>query len=93
MGRQVARRLLATGRRAAFESVLVGDVVVRHLAKHWQEHGGRCQCGSAEETVDHVFWHCLRYAQQRLGNSRCGEGAGGTLKACERLLGGPGTPA
>ncbi len=41
-------------------------------------------------TVDHVFWHCPRCVQQRPGNSRCGEGAGGSLKACQRL---PGAPA
>ncbi len=54
---QVACKLPATGLREAFESELVGDLVVRHLTKHWQEHDGLCQFGLAEETVDHVFWH------------------------------------
>ena len=68
---------------------MVGDMVVRHITKHWQEHNGLCQCGLAEETVDHVFWQCPRYVHERLGAGRCGEGAGRSLQACQRLLGTP----
>ncbi len=37
--------------KEALESVLVGNMVVRHLTKHWQPHDGRCPCELAEETV------------------------------------------
>ncbi len=40
--RQIVQKLPAGGPREALGSVLVGDMVVRHLTKHWQPHGGRC---------------------------------------------------
>ena len=89
LARQIAGRLPAHGPREALESVMVGDMVVRHLTKHWQEHNELCQCGLAEETVDHVLWHCPRYMRERLGAGRCGEGAGCRMQACQRLLGAP----
>ncbi len=91
--RQVARRLPAKELREAFESVLVGDMVVRHLTKHWQEPDRFCQCGLPEETVDHVLWHCPRYVQQRRGNSRCGEGAWRQFAGLPAVVGRPGPPA
>jgi hypothetical protein len=75
--------------REAFESVLVGDMVVRHQTRHWQPHDGRCLCGLAQETVDHVFWHCPRYAQHRWGSSRCGAAASSQLHGCQKVLGAP----
>jgi hypothetical protein len=89
LARRVALKLPAKGMREAFESVLVGDMVVRHQTRHWQPHDGQCLCGLAQETVDHVFWHCPRYAQHRLGSSRCGTAASSQLQGCQRVLGAP----
>ena len=58
--RAIAGRMAGQGLREAYESVLVGDMVVRGITKHWQEHDGTCQCGLEEETVEHVFWRCPR---------------------------------
>jgi hypothetical protein len=89
LARRVARKLPAKGMREAFESVLVGDMVVRHQTRHWQPHDGQCLCGLAQETVDHVFWHCPRYAQHRLGSSRCGAATSSQLHGCQKVLGAP----
>ena len=58
--RAIAGRMPGQGLREAYESVLVGDMVVRGATKHWQEHDGTCMCGREEETVEHVFWRCPR---------------------------------
>ena len=80
------QKLPATGPREARESVLVGDMVVRHLTKHWQPHGGRCLCGLAEETVQRVFWECPRYAVLR---QVCEQGNGSRLPPRQGQLGAP----
>ena len=61
-------------------------MVVRHLTKHWQPHDGRCPCELAEETVQHVFWECPRYAGHR---QSCEQGLGGRLPPCVAQLGAP----
>jgi hypothetical protein len=43
----------------------------------------------AQETVDHVFWECPRYAKHRWGSSRCGTAASSLLRSCQRVLGAP----
>ncbi len=88
----LARRLalkMPASMREAFESVMVGDMVVRRQTRHWQHHDGMCLCGLAQETVDHVFWHCPRYAKHRWGGSRCGTEASSRLSGCQLLLGVP----
>jgi hypothetical protein len=89
LARRLAGQLPAQGMREAFESVLVGDMVVRHQTRHWQQHDGSCLCGLGQESVDHVFWHCPRYASHRLGGGRCGTAASGQLHSCQRVLGAP----
>ena len=89
LARRLAGQLPAQGLREAFESVLVGDMVVRHQTRHWQQHDGGCLCGLGQETVDHVFWHCPRYAKHRWGGSRCGSVASSLLHSCQRVLGAP----
>ena len=89
LARRLAGQLPAQGMREAFEAVLVGDMVVRHQTRHWQQHDGSCLCGLGQETVDHVFWHCPRYAKHRWGSGRCGNSASGQLHSCQRLLGAP----
>ena len=64
LARRIAGRLPAKGMREAFESVVVGDMVVRNQTRHWQQHDGQRLCGPAPEAVGHVFWHCPRYAEQ-----------------------------
>ena len=56
----IAGRMPGQGLWEAYESVLVGDMVVRGATKHWQEHDGTCMCCREEETVEHVFWRCPR---------------------------------
>ena len=65
LARRLASKMPVKGMREAFESVMVGDMVVRRQTRHWQHHDGMCLCGLAQDTVDHVFWHCPRYAQHR----------------------------
>ena len=89
LARRLALKLPAKGMREAFESVLVGDMVVRRQTRHWQHHDGMCLCGLAQETVDHVFWHCPRYAKHRWCSSRCGTAASSQLPGCQSLLGVP----
>ena len=89
LARRLALRLPALGMREAYESVLVGDMVVRRQTRHWQHHDGMCLCGLAQETVDHVFWHCPRYAKHRWGGGRCGTAASSQLPSCQLLLGAP----
>ena len=72
LARRLAGQLPAQGMREAFEAVLIGDMVVRHQTRHWQPHDGGCFCGLGQETVNHVFWHCPRYAKHRWGGGRCG---------------------
>jgi hypothetical protein len=45
LARRLAGQLPAQGMREAFEAVLVGDMVVRHQTRHWQQHDGGCLCG------------------------------------------------
>ena len=87
--RAIASRMAAQGPREAFESVIIGDMVTRHVTKHWQQHDGKCQCGLEEETVEHVFWRCPRYQTERQGAGRCGDTAARGLGACQRQLGVP----
>ena len=87
--RAIAGRMPGQGLREAYESVLVGDMVVRGTTKHWQEHDGTCKCGREEETVEHVFWRCPRYAAERLGPSRCDDALARHLGSCQRRLGAP----
>ncbi len=47
LARRVARKLPAKGMREVFESVLVGDMVVRPQTRHWQPHDAQCLCGLA----------------------------------------------
>jgi hypothetical protein len=89
LARRLAFLMPAKGMREAFESVMVGDMVVRRQTRHWQHHDGMCLCGLAQETVDHVFWHCPRYAKHRWGGSRCGTEASSRLPGCQLLLGVP----
>ena len=84
--RRLVQKLPAQGMKEALESVLVGDMVVRHVTKHWQPHDGRCPCELAEETVQHVFWECPRYAGHR---QSCEQGLGGRLPPCLAQLGAP----
>ena len=87
--RAIANRMPGQGLREAYESVLVGDMVVRGTTKHWQDHDGMCTCGREEETVEHVFWRCPRYAAERLGPGRCDEALVRHLGSCQRRLGAP----
>ena len=89
LARRLALKLPVKGMREAFESVMVGDMVVRRQTRHWQHHDGMCLCGLAQETVDHVFWHFPRYAKHRWGGSRCGTEASSQLPGCQLLLGVP----
>jgi hypothetical protein len=69
--RALASRMPAGGLREAYQSAIVGDMVVRAVTRHWQGHDGRCLCGLAMETVEHVWWHCPRYAADRFDRSSC----------------------
>jgi hypothetical protein len=84
LARRMVQTLPAKGPREAMESVLVGDMVVRHLTKHWQLHGGRCQCELAEETVRHALWECPLYASHR---QQCEPGLVSRLQPCQAQLG------
>ena len=87
--RAIAGRMAGQGLREAYESVLVGDMVVRHQTRHWQGHDGHCLCMTGQETVEHVFWQCPRYAQHRWGGSRCSQAASCMRPLCQRVLGTP----
>ena len=87
--RALARKLPVAGAREAFESAMIGDMVVRGQTRHWQPHDGRCLCGQAVETVLHTLWECPRYVAERQGAERCGEGDVKHLPALHRQLGVP----
>ena len=52
--RAIASRMPAGGLREAYQSAIVGDMVVRATTKKWQGHDGCCLCGLEAETVEHV---------------------------------------
>ena len=52
LARRLAFKPPVKGMREAFESVMIGDMVVRRQTRHWQHHDGMCLCGLAQETVD-----------------------------------------
>ena len=87
--RALAGRLPASGLREAYQSAIIGDMVVRATTRHWQGHDGRCLCGLEPETVQHVWWRCPRYQSERLGGSRCSMIEAATLESCQGLLGVP----
>ena len=89
LARVVAQQLPAHGLREAFESVMVGDVVVRHQTRHWQGHDGQCLCLTGPETVDRVFWQRPRCAKRRWGAARCSQAVGSQRPLCQRVLGTP----
>ena len=89
LARKVARQLPAQGLREAFEGVMIGDMVVRHQTRHWQDHGGQCLCQTGQETIDHVFWQCPRYAKYRWGPARCSPADSAQRPLCQRVLGTP----
>jgi ribonuclease HI len=64
-------------------------MVVRHQTRHWQDHDGQCLCQTGQETVEHVFWQCPRYAKHRWGAARCSQAAGAQRPLCQRVLGTP----
>ena len=82
----VAQKLPAQGLQEAFEGIMVGDMVVRHQTRHWQAHHGQCPRQIAQETVEHIFWHCPRYAQHRWGSGRCSTAVSSRLPVCQRVL-------
>jgi hypothetical protein len=71
---------------AGIDVALAREVARRLPAKELREAFESVLVG---DVVAHVFWHCPHYAKQRFGNGRCGEGASGSLQACQRLLGAP----
>ena len=87
--RALALRLQAGGPREAFESVMIGDMVVRGLTRHWQQHDGQCLCSRGRETVEHSLWDCPRYVSERQGAERCGAAAVSHLPPVHRRLGAP----
>ena len=87
--RALARGLPAGGVKEAFESVMVGDMVVRGQTRHWQQHDGQCLCGLSLETVEHALWECPRYEAERQGGERCGTAVARHLPAVHRRLGVP----
>ena len=89
LARMVAQQLPAHGLREAFQAVMIGDMVVRHQTRHWQGHDGGCLCQTGQETVEHVFWQCPRYAQHRWGGARCSQAASSLRPQCQRVLGTP----
>ena len=52
--RALAGRLPAGGLREAYQSAIIGDMVVRATTRHWQGHDGCCLCGLEAETLQHV---------------------------------------
>ncbi len=52
--RALAGRLPASGLREAYQSAIIGGMVVRSTTRHWQGHDGRCLFGLEPETVQHV---------------------------------------
>ena len=85
--RAIASRMPAGGLREAFQSAIIGDMVVRSTTRHWQGHDGCCPCGLEPESVEHVWWRCPRYQSLRLGSGRCGMVEGSTLQGCQGRLG------
>ena len=59
--RAIAGRMPAGGLREAFQSAMIGDMVVRATTRHWQGHDGLCLCGLELESTGHVWWRCPRY--------------------------------
>ena len=87
--RALAGRLPASGLREAYQSAIIGDMVVRATTRHWQGHDGRCLCGLEAETVHHVWWRCPRYQSERQGGNRCSLEDAATPESCQGLLGVP----
>ena len=87
--RALAGRLPASGLREAYQSAIIGDMVVRATTRHWQGHDGRCLCGLEAETVQHVWWRCPRYQSDRQGGNRCSLADAATPENCQGLLGVP----
>ena len=67
--RKVLNKLPTRGEKEACMAVVIGDFVTKSQTKHWQNHDGKCECGEAEETPEHVFWECPKYTDLREGKN------------------------
>lgn len=67
---RLLRKLPKRGLQEALKGVYGGDAVCRMDTRHYQQHDGRCQCGHEKETLQHVWWRCPLYEEQRLGEER-----------------------
>ena len=70
--------------RRMLQRILIGSVVSRERAyrARWQAHPTCLFCNAAEETVEHIFCHCPKWA-----HLRAAELQDEALPACTRLMG------